>query len=216
MEGASDENMAHLEKIDNISQQAAKLTGQLLGYARKGRRQNKPLDLDKILKNALELFLPETHAGININTVFPKEKIPVYGDETQLSQAILNLIFNARDAMESLPEDQRNLNIIAGTIKDLDITPKPPAEIKQIPDISCLCGIRIKDSGPGVPKALAEKIFEPFFTTKPTGKGTGMGLSMSCGVALEHDGWVQYDFDGTGAAFTLVLPIQNTGKDEKI
>ena len=69
------------------------------------------------------------------------------------------------------------------------------------------CGIRVKDSGPGVPKELSEKIFEPFFTTKPTGKGTGMGLSMSYGVALEHNGWIQYDYDGTGAAFTLILPI---------
>ena len=216
MEGASKENMPHLEKIDNISQQAAKLTSQLLGYARKGRRQNKPLQLNKILQNALSLFLPETHAGINISTNLSEEEIPIYGDETQLSQAILNLIFNARDAMDSLPEEKRFLKITAGTLQQLSLAPNPPAEVKQRPETENLCGICIKDSGPGVPKALAEKIFEPFFTTKPTGKGTGMGLSMSCGVALEHDGWVQYDSDGTGAMFTLVLPVQGrSGSAEK-
>ena len=206
MEGASEENMKHLEKIDGISQQAAKLTGQLLGYARKGRRQNKTLDLNAILRNAKELYLPDSRAGIIIETAFAEKSIPVFGDETQLNQAVLNLMINARDAMESLPEDQRRLVISAGTLESLNIVPVPPSEIKNIPDFKW-CGIRVKDSGPGVPKELAEKIFEPFFTTKPTGKGTGMGLSMSYGVALEHNGWIQYDYDGTGAAFTLILPI---------
>ena len=117
---------------------------------------------------------------------------------------------------DSLPEEKRFLKITAGTLQQLSLAPNPPAEVKQRPETENLCGICIKDSGPGVPKALAEKIFEPFFTTKPTGKGTGMGLSMSCGVALEHDGWVQYDSDGTGAMFTLVLPVQGrSGSAEK-
>lgn len=206
MEGASDANMPHLEKIDSISQQAAKLTGQLLGYARKGRRQNKTLELNQILRNAKELFLPDSRAGVLINASFSEETIHVFGDETQLNQAVLNLIINARDAMENLPEDQRILTITAGTLESLNIKPVPPAEIKDL-EHNRLCGICVKDSGPGVPKELAEKIFEPFFTTKPTGKGTGMGLSMSYGVALEHNGWIQYDYDGTGAAFTLILPI---------
>ena len=206
MEGASEENMPHLEKIDSISQQAAKLTGQLLGYARKGRRQNKTLDLNQILRNAKELFLPDSRAGVLINTVFSEEQIRVFGDETQLNQAVLNLIINAKDAMENLPENQRKLTITAGNLATLDIKPVPPGEIKDRTQ-NHYCGIRVKDSGPGVPKDLAEKIFEPFFTTKPTGKGTGMGLSMSYGVALEHNGWIQYDYDGTGAVFTLILPI---------
>ncbi|MBQ9770245.1 MAG: PAS domain S-box protein [Lentisphaeria bacterium] len=206
MEGASEENMPHLEKIDNISQQAAKLTGQLLGYARKGRRQNQILDLNKVLSNAKELFLPDSRAGINIKSFYADKTIQVLGDETQLNQAVLNLIINARDAMENLPEDQRKLSISADTLENLQVTPVPPAELKNIEETRW-CGIRVKDSGPGVPKDLSEKIFEPFFTTKPTGKGTGMGLSMSYGVALEHNGWIQYDYDGTGAAFTLILPI---------
>lgn len=206
MEGASQENMVHLEKIDGISQQAAKLTGQLLGYARKGRRQNKTLEINTILKNAKELFLPDSRSGVSVTTISAENVISVFGDETQLNQAVLNLIINAKDAMEQLPEEQRNITITAGTLEDLNITPVPPSEIKKLP-AARWCGIRVKDTGPGVPKDLAEKIFEPFFTTKPTGKGTGMGLSMSYGVALEHNGWIQYDYDGTGAAFTLILPI---------
>lgn len=207
MEGASEENMEHLEKIDNISQQAAKLTGQLLGYARKGRRQNKTLDLNLILRNAKELFMPDSRAGITINMEFSKENIQVFGDETQLNQAVLNLIINARDAMENLPEEKRKLFISAGTLEQLNIEAAPPAEVKNLQNEK-FCGISIKDSGPGVPNDLAEKIFEPFFTTKPTGKGTGMGLSMSYGVAREHNGWIQYHYDGSGAVFTLVLPVK--------
>jgi signal transduction histidine kinase len=162
--------------------------------------------LNKVLSNAKELFLPDSRAGINIKSFYADKTIQVLGDETQLNQAVLNLIINARDAMENLPEDQRKLSISADTLENLKVTPVPPAELKNIEE-TCWCGIRVKDSGPGVPKDLSEKIFEPFFTTKPTGKGTGMGLSMSYGVALEHNGWIQYDYDGTGAAFTLILPI---------
>ena len=162
--------------------------------------------MNKILENARELYLPDARAGLVIDTKCSPDVIRVFGDETQLNQAVLNLIINARDAMESLPEDQRKLTLSAGTLTEINIIPKPPAELKKTP-LDNLCGICVKDSGPGVPKELAEKIFEPFFTTKPTGKGTGMGLSMSYGVALEHNGWIQYSYDGTGAAFTLILPI---------
>ena len=206
MEGASEENMPHLEKIDSISQQAAKLTGQLLGYARKGRRQNKTLDLNQILRNAKELFLPDSRAGVLINTVFSEEQIRVFGDETQLNQAVLNLIINAKDAMENLPENQRKLTITAGNLATLDIEPVPPGEIKDLAQ-NHYCGIRVKDSGPGVPKDLAEKIFEPFFTTKPTVKGTGMGLSMVYGTVSHHHGWIHLDSEvGKGTVFCLYLP----------
>ncbi len=202
----TEESLPHLHKIDAIAEQAGKLTSQLLGYARKGKRQVETLTLKTIVEGAYNLFLPNTQTGIRTRLEIEEGKISVDGDRTQLQQAILNLMINARDAMENLSEDKRLMTIRAGSTDWLQVSPKPPADLK-ISGGEHYCGIRVEDTGPGVDEAIVDQIFEPFFTTKPTGKGTGMGLSMSYGVSLEHGGWIQYERIPTGAAFTLILPI---------
>lgn len=199
----TDESMPHLQKIDAIAEQAGKLTSQLLGYARKGKRQVEQLPLKSLIDGAYNLFLPNTQTGIQTALEVAEEPIMVEGDRTQLQQALLNLMINARDAMETLPEERRRLWIRAGLCERLGVTPHPPADASRGP-FCCIC---VVDSGPGVDESIVEQIFEPFFTTKPTGKGTGMGLSMSYGVSREHGGWIQYDRVEPGASFTIVLPV---------
>lgn len=199
----TDESMPHLQKIDAIAEQAGKLTSQLLGYARKGKRQVEQLPLKSLIDGAYNLFLPNTQTGIQTALEVAEEPIMVEGDRTQLQQALLNLMINARDAMETLPEERRRLWIRAGLCERLGVTPRPPADASRGP-FCCIC---VVDSGPGVDESIVEQIFEPFFTTKPTGKGTGMGLSMSYGVSREHGGWIQYDRVEPGASFTIVLPV---------
>lgn len=199
----TDESMPHLQKIDAIAEQAGKLTSQLLGYARKGKRQVEQMPLKSLIDGAYNLFLPNTQTGIQTTLEVAEEPIMVEGDRTQLQQALLNLMINARDAMETLPEDRRRLRIRAGFCEELGVTPRPPADASRGP-FCCIC---VVDSGPGVDESIVEQIFEPFFTTKPTGKGTGMGLSMSYGVSREHGGWIQYDRVEPGASFTIVLPV---------
>lgn len=200
----TEESMPHLKKIDAIAEQAGKLTSQLLGYARKGKRQVELLELKSIIDGAYNLFLPNTQTGIQTVLDIPPESILIEGDRTQLQQAILNLMINARDAMASLPEGSRLLRIRAGLCSRMGVKPKPPADVHPVGPLCCIC---VEDSGPGVDEAIVEQIFEPFFTTKPTGKGTGMGLSMSYGVSREHGGWIQYDRVESGASFTIVLPV---------
>lgn len=206
----TEESLPHLRKIDAIAEQAGKLTSQLLGYARKGKRQVEKLLLKSIIDGAYNLFLPTTQTGIQTVLDIPDESILVEGDRTQLQQAILNLMINARDAMENLPENARFLRIRAGLCSRMGVTPRPPADIHSVGPFCCIC---VEDSGPGVDEAIVEQIFEPFFTTKPTGKGTGMGLSMSYGVSREHGGWIQYDRIESGASFTIILPVLSSQGD---
>lgn len=206
----TEESEPHLKKIDAIAEQAGKLTSQLLGYARKGKRQVQALPLKSIVDGAFNLFQPTTQTGIRNKLNIDCAGITVEGDRTQLQQAILNLMINARDAMENLPENSRLLRICAGLCDAMGVTPNPPPEVKFKGDFCC---IRVEDSGPGVDETIVGKIFEPFFTTKPTGKGTGMGLSMAYGVSREHGGWIQYERLNPGAAFTIILPVLQNEKE---
>lgn len=201
----------HLDKIDMITGQASTLTSQLLGFARKGKYNESVFHLLELVKSSAALFMPNAiNTGIGVKIVNEEAgKIRVKGDLVQLQQALLNMMFNARDAMEKVPLKKRQIIILAGTAERLGIHLDPPAELKSLPPAQ-YCAIRIEDNGTGIPKEVKHRLFEPFFTTKPVGQGTGMGLSMAYGTAMGHNGWIQCENlpGGTGAAFTLILPIE--------
>ena len=207
MGNVTEESMPHLEKIDAIAEQAGKLTSQLLGYARKGKRQVENITIRSIAESAFNLFQPDTQMGIRHIVDIQPEELYVSGDRTQLQQAVLNLMINARDAMENQPENMRVLTLRAGSAEWLGIHLSPPSD-SSVPENMHFCAIRIEDTGPGVDEKIVDQIFEPFFTTKPTGKGTGMGLAMAYGVSQEHGGWIQYERISSGSAFSLILPIK--------
>ncbi len=205
----------HIEVIDTITERAATLTRDLLGFARRGNFTASEIDLVAFLNTSAAMFLPSA-AGIDFNLDLPDKHadhapLVVRGDSVQLQQVILNLLMNARDAVRKIPEHDRRITISLGTPAVLGVDPLPPPDADVSPDAR-YCVIRIKDSGPGVPDDLRARIFEPFFTTKPVGQGTGMGLSMAYGILISHKGWLQLDPadpDSPGAAFSLFLPLQD-------
>ena len=204
----------HIEVIDTITERAATLTRDLLGFARRGNFTASEIDLAAFLNTSAAMFLPSA-AGIDFKLDLPYKHadhapLIVRGDSVQLQQVILNLLMNARDAVRKIPEHDRRITISLGTPAALGVDPLPPPDADVSPDAR-YCVIRIKDSGPGVPDDLRARIFEPFFTTKPVGQGTGMGLSMAYGILISHKGWLQLDPadpESTGAAFSLFLPLQ--------
>jgi PAS domain S-box-containing protein len=207
----------HIEVIDTITERAATLTRDLLGFARRGNFTASEIDLAAFLNTSAAMFLPSA-SGIDFKLDLPDKNLSgadgapltVRGDPVQLQQVILNLLMNARDAVRKIPEHDRRITISLGTPAGLGIDPLPPPDAEVSPDAR-YCVIRIKDSGPGVPEDLRARIFEPFFTTKPVGQGTGMGLSMAYGILISHKGWLQLDPpspDSPGAAFSLFLPLQ--------
>ena len=200
----------HLDKIDNISEQAGRLTSQLLGFARKGKYHEKIIDVAVLVKRSAELFLPNARAEMGFRVEPGRRKFFVKGDPVQLQQVLMNLLINARDAMADRPESERSLVISIGLPESFEIELAPPPELKERMDH--LCCIRVQDNGTGIDQQTMSRIFEPFFTTKPTGKGTGMGLAMAYGTILSHNGWIQVQsYVGIGTAFNVILPIWEDG-----
>ena len=148
-----------------------------------------------------------------INSTFPKNihlipkwdaNLPtVCGDATQISQILLNLCVNARDAMP----DGGTLTLEAQSV-DVD-----PVFAATAPDakLGKYIMMRVRDSGSGIPPEILELIFDPFFTTKGPDKGTGLGLSTVTGIVKGHGGFLQvYSQSGQGSTFTVYLPAEST------
>ncbi len=199
----------HLEKITQISEQAGRLTQQLLGFARKGKYREDELDLRELLKYSTELFLPHSQQNMTMDLMLPPEPMMIKGDMLQLQQVFINFMINARDAMEENPAEKGCiLNVKADNAANL---PPPGKDSHGLPpqdvDLHDYYAVIITDNGCGMTKEVISRIFEPFFTTKPYGKGTGMGLAMIYGTVTNHHGWVQLTSkSGQGTTFYTYLP----------
>lgn len=196
---------SHLERIDNITQQAAELTQKLLGFARKGKYVDTELNLEQLVRDAISLFMPASQENIDLNFISNLKEPKIKGDRVQLHQVFLNIMINARDAMEKIEGREMNITIIldeGSKYQTHCITPHNdniPAE-----DFYC---IEIRDTGEGMDQETRIKIFDPFFTTKPTGKGTGMGLAMVYGTITNHHGIINVTTEkGQGTSFFIFLP----------
>jgi len=134
----------------------------------------------------------------------------------QLQQTILNILFNARDAMSVIADERsRKIIISYGLTSELSLQFNAPQEAKVMPNAE-YCVIRIQDTGPGIPESVRIRIFDPFFSTKPVGKGTGMGLAMAYGTMLAHKGWIQCGNGASGAEFCLIFPAKTDLLKDKI
>jgi PAS domain S-box-containing protein len=116
-------------------------------------------------------------------------------DETQLEQAIVNILINARDALDAAGVAEPRIAV------SVDVVPSGDGEPAQH------VRIRIGDNGPGMGPATVARVFEPFFTTKEVGKGTGLGLATTHAIVREHGGVITCESSpGKGATFTILLP----------
>jgi len=203
-----DENvLRHLEKISDITEKAAALTQQLLGFARKGKYIVKSLDLNALVLQSIDLFMPKSQEDIELDVKLAPGKMLIKGDNVQLQQVILNLLINARDALEN-SSAHGIIKVRTSLASKLKIKMAPPPEL---PDIRNEAGkyyaVTISDNGCGILPEDLLKIFEPFFTTKPFGKGTGMGLAMVYGTITAHKGWIQVESkENKGSSFYVFLP----------
>jgi two-component system NtrC family sensor kinase len=142
-----------------------------------------------MVEAVLELLAYEMRTGnIRIEQDFQKDLPKLLGDSHQLQQVVLNILNNARQAIEA--------NQPSGKIR---VTTESSAEKIRIV---------FEDDGPGIKPENLSKIFDPFFTTKPVGKGTGLGLSLCYGIVREHAGNITaHSEPGKGATFVIELPV---------
>jgi signal transduction histidine kinase/CheY-like chemotaxis protein len=186
------EAAANFTEIRQIFQEAERATGilrQLLLTAREAPPERRPVALNQVVQRAMEiqsigLSAERISIQLDLAPVLPY----VLGDAGQLQQVLMNLVGNARQAIEHSGNP--------GTI--LLRTRRSGERSIQL---------EVIDNGPGIPHSIQARIFDPFFTTKPAGVGTGLGLAVVLGIVREHGGRVQFSTPyGGGAAFSIELP----------
>ncbi len=194
----------HHKKLDVIEQQvqnASKLTGQLLGYARKGRYEIRPIDLNTLVRDTSETF-GRTKKEINIHYDLEKGLFGIEADQSQVEQVLLNLFVNAADAMPG----GGDLYLKTMNITDMQLASKPyrPKPGKYVM-------LKVRDNGLGMDEVTKKRIFEPFFTTKEMGRGTGLGLASVYGIIKGHGGFIEIESEEKkGSTFNVMLPASGT------
>ena len=190
----------HYEMLKNIEKQVqngSKLTGQLLGYARKGRYEVKPLLLNYLVREISEAF-GRTRKNITIHHELSQGLFPCEADQGQIEQVLMNLFVNAADAMpEGGDLSLKTVNITHEEIKGKLYDPKAGDYIL----------LTVADTGIGMDHKTLDHIFEPFFTTKELGRGTGLGLASVYGIIKGHGGYIDVESEkGYGTTFKIYLP----------
>ena len=188
----------YLKGIEEYVQRAADLTWQLLGFARGGKYEVKPTDLNALVKGQNRMF-GRTKKEIAIRGKYEKDLWAAEVDQGQIEQVILNIYVNAWQAM---PEGGylyiQTENV---TLDENDIRPFAVALRNYVK-------ISVTDTGVGMVEVTRKRIFEPFFTTNEMGRGTGLGLATVYGIIENHGGFIDvYSEKGKGTTFHIYLPV---------
>jgi PAS domain S-box-containing protein len=189
-----------LREAQDAVQDGAKLTAQLLAFGRRQPLNPEPTDIGPLVSNFAELMRRTLGESIELSIVTTGSAHLAVVDATQLQNALLNLVINARDAM---PRGGRLTIEISHASLDADYAQMYP-EVRTGRYVL----ISVSDTGEGMSEDVRRRAFEPFFTTKPTGAGTGLGLSMVYGFVKQSGGNVQlYSELGRGTSVRVFLPL---------
>jgi PAS domain S-box-containing protein len=174
---------------------ASTIINHLRAFGRMAPTEREPVSVNEVLRSAVDLMHEQLRLKmIELTTVLAPANPVVLGNRIQLEQVFLNLLANARDAVES---SAKKCIVLSSAVHE------------------GMVDIVFQDSGTGMSLEHQGRIFDPFFTTKPVGEGTGLGLSISYGIIKEHQGQIAVEsHPGDGATFTIHLPLFNRVTDE--
>ena len=189
-----------LGHVREAASRSAAVTSQLLAFGRRQMLRLEPLDLNDVVGEMETILARAVGPAVEVVMELSTEPASVLADKGQVIQALLNLAFNARDAMPRgglLKIEVASARLRPGNHAD-NGAEAPPG------DYVCLS---VKDTGTGIDSATLRRVFEPFFTTKPVGQGTGLGLSTVYGIVRQSGGYISAESSpGAGATFTIHLP----------
>ena len=195
--------------IARTAERASKLTKQLLGFSRKQPYSPKPIGISSAVGDMSALLRKLAGEAILFSIFSPSSDPVIFADPVQIEQALINLIVNARDALEGKADARISVVISEQTLAEVRMIGK--SSLKPGPYVT----LEVGDNGCGIPAKIADKIFEPFFTTKATGKGTGLGLAIVASIAQQTHGAVGLETkEGVGTTFTLWFPGFRADTDE--
>jgi len=198
-------NYQKLKTIEKSVQSGSTLTRQLLGYAREGKYEIKPISLNQLVKETSDTF-SMTKKEIRIHQEFAKDLFGIKADQGQIEQVLLNIYVNASDAMPA----GGDLFLKTINVKHKDMKNKS-YKVKSGNYVL----LTIRDTGTGMDKKTMKRIFEPFFTTKGLAKGTGLGLASTYGIIKAHGGYIDVDSEkGQGTTFSIYLPASKRKVEE--
>jgi PAS domain S-box-containing protein len=188
--GSDEEIKENLRLISEQVDRAARISTQMRELTRRSDRHFVRLDLNSVIRESIDFLLPqmklsEVEVGLSLDPELPE----ILGDRIRLSQVFLNLLTNARQAMEECAVRRLAIRSYQATSQDLPVV------------------VQLADTGKGFSVEEAVKLFMPFYTTKKSGHGTGLGLSISRTIIQDHRGTIEAaGAPGKGATFTLRLP----------
>jgi PAS domain S-box-containing protein len=188
----------NVQVVVNAAERGAKIVRQLLTFARKTGTEHKPLDVNALVRDTLDILREVFPKTIIFNFDLDPALPIIQGDHNQLQQALINICLNARDAMLesgrlSISTSRRQATAIRERFSEADG--------------NYIC-IEVADTGVGMDDETRERVFEPFFTTKKTTGGTGLGLSVVYGIVQSHGGFIGVESETQrGTVFELFLPI---------
>jgi PAS domain S-box-containing protein len=197
----TDASHYHYEKLKNIEHyviRGADLTRQLLGFARGGKYEITPANMNELITKSSRMF-GRTKKDVAITTMLEPSLWTVEADQGQIEQVLLNLYLNAAQAMPGGGRiDIETQNRILEETETNNTYYKPGKYVR----------ISVKDTGVGMDEKTKQRIFEPFFTTKEMGRGTGLGLASAYGIVKSHGGFIDVESGiGHGSVFIIHLPI---------
>jgi len=196
----SSQHLEHVNAIDEYIKSATNLTKQLLGFARGGKYEVKPTDINELVHNSADMF-GRTKKEIRIHTSFQAPPPVAAADRNQIEHALLNLFINAWQAMPG--GGKLYLETQTVTLNEAYCKPynaRPGQYVK----------ISVTDTGRGMDEATCPRIFDPFFTTKDKSYGTGLGLASTYGIVKNHGGIITvYSEVGRGTTFNIHLPASD-------
>ncbi len=180
----------------NAARRGVHLTSKLLAFSRTKQLKMEPLYLADMAADMNELLARTIGGAVDLRFELSDDEAAVMTDRNQAELALLNLVINARDAMDASGQIVIRTDRYEASGQDADLQPGPYMRLSVI------------DNGPGMPAEVEQKAFDPFFTTKPVGQGTGLGLSQVYGFARQTGGTARIEqAPGHGAVVSVYIPV---------
>jgi len=196
-------------EAQRATEQAALVTGQLLAFSRKQATRPQSIDLNAFIRGSQEVLQRLVGEDVEVAVKLEEPLGSIEADEAQLSQVLMNLVVNARDAMPAGGHLTIETRMAVREEEDFGSHGVRPAGRYLM--------LIVSDTGLGMDLATQARVFEPFFTTKEVGKGTGLGLATVYGIVQGHGGWIDvYSEPGHGSAFRLYFPESAAAQEKRV